>query len=218
VPLFLFFLHFRYTRTVIGLFLIKNGNMAGKLFIISAPSGAGKTTLVRALVDRFGTYYALERVITYTSKTPRSSEVRGHDYHFLSAAEFEEKIEKNFFMEWSKAYDAYYGSPRHIIDHLPTGKSYVVILDRVGAQQAAEVCSEAVLIWLYTKSIEHLRDRLIGRNADLIDVIERRLRRAQEEIDQELQGPLYQYHVLNDDFEKALKRIVTIIKRELYSL
>lgn len=192
--------------------------MAGKLFIVSAPSGAGKTTLVRALIDRFGACYALERVITYTSKTPRNSEVHGHDYHFLSASEFEEKIEQNFFMEWSKAYDAYYGCPRHIIDHLSAGRSFVVIIDRVGAQQIALQCQDAVLIWLYTKTIDQLRNRLIVRNADMIDVIEKRLRRAQEEIDQELQAPLYHYHVLNDDFGKALKRIATIIKRELYSL
>jgi len=192
--------------------------MAGKLFIISAPSGAGKTTLVRALVDRFGSYYALERVVTYTSKTPRSGEEHGLDYHFLSANEFEEKIGQNFFMEWSKAYDAYYGSPRHIIDHLQMGRSYVVVIDRVGAQQIALQCSNAVLIWLYTNNIEALRDRLIARNADLAEVIERRLARAQEEIEQELLKPLYHFHVLNDDFEKALKRLVTIIKRELYLL
>lgn len=192
--------------------------MAGKLFVISAPSGAGKTTLVHALVDRFGSYYALDRVVTYTSKAPRTCEMHGFDYHFLSAAEFEAKIEQNFFMEWSKAYEAYYGSPRLIIDNLRLGQSYVMIIDRVGAQQIVSQCPEAVLIWLYTKNIEALRNRLVGRNTDLAEVIERRLKRAQEEIEQELREPIYHFHVLNDDFEDALKRLVTIIKRELYDL
>ncbi len=199
-----------------AIFINKECIMAGKLFIISAPSGAGKTTLVHALVDRFGHYYALDRVVTYTSKTPRSCESHGFDYHFLSADEFEAKIEQNFFMEWSKAYDAYYGCPRHILDHIVMGKSYIVVIDRVGAQQIASQCPEAILIWLYTKNIEALRDRLTGRNTDLPEVIERRLIRAQEEIEQELRVPLYHFHVLNDDFEKALKRLATIIKRQLY--
>lgn len=190
--------------------------MAGKLFIISAPSGAGKTTLVSALLERFGVCYCLERVITYTSKSPRPGEEHGLHYYFVSQQEFESKIEQDFFMEWSRAYDAYYGCPRNILDHIKTGKSFIAIVDRVGAQQIAQLSKDVVLIWLYTKTTEELRGRLQTRNADLSEVIERRMRRACEEIEIELREPLYRYHVLNDDFEEALKRIVTIVKRELY--
>jgi guanylate kinase len=190
--------------------------MAGKLFVISAPSGAGKTTLACALIERFGRCFDLKRVITYTSKTARCVEVNGCDYHFLSAEEFETKINEGFFIEWSKAYDAYYGCPCAIIDHIREGSSYILVIDRVGAEQIAKKCDCAVLIWLYTNSVDDLRDRLCARNTDSPECIERRLNRAKEEIALEISNPIYRYHVLNSDFESALERLVTIIKRELY--
>ena len=81
--------------------------MPGKLFIISAPSGAGKTTLVTALINDIGKSHALERVVTYTSKAPRSAEVNGVDYHFVTPEQFEGYIAAGFFLEWSTAYGTY---------------------------------------------------------------------------------------------------------------
>lgn len=190
--------------------------MAGKLFLISAPSGAGKTTLVNALIERYGPQYNLERVITYTSKNARPDEVHGTHYHFISAADFELKIQEGFFMEWSGVYQAYYGSPAHVMDALQTGRSYILIVDRVGAEKILVRFPHAVPIWIYTKSPAVLRDRLILRNTDPLDIIDRRLKRAYEEIDLEISKPLYTYHLLNHDFDDALDRLVTIIKRELF--
>ena len=87
----------------------------GKLFIIPAPSGAGKTSLVTALLERIGQSHSLSRVITYTTKMPRSGDIHGRDYHFLSIDQFEQKIKEDFFLEWSVAYDHYYGSPKNIV-------------------------------------------------------------------------------------------------------
>ena len=190
--------------------------MAGKLFIISAPSGAGKTTLINALVERYGQYYGLERVITYTSKKPRTTEQFDIDYHFISPEEFELKIAQGFFMEWSGAYEAYYGSAREILDQLAQGKSFMLIVDRVGAEQILKMHPVAVPIWVYTRSINDLRERLVQRNTESPDHIERRFARAKDEIFAEISAPVYKYHVLNHDFETAVERLFTIIKRELF--
>lgn len=191
--------------------------MAGKLFLISAPSGAGKTTLVNILIERYGLQYNLNRIITYTSKVPRPGEIDGVHYHFISTAEFEKRIQEGFFMEWSGAYQAFYGSPASIIDALETGQSYVLILDRVGTEKVLQKFAGAVVpIWIYTKSVATLRDRLLTRNTDNIEVIERRLRRAHEEITLEITQPIYTYHLMNHDLKDALDRLVTIIKRELF--
>ncbi len=190
--------------------------MAGKLFIISAPSGAGKTTLIQALIDRYGLNYDLERVVTYTSKKPRPSEQHGTDYYFVSLQEFQAKIEQGFFLEWSGAYEAYYGSPRHLIDQLARGKSFLLIIDRVGAELALKAHPDAIPIWIYTHTINKLRERLVARNTESLEQIERRLERARTEIFEEISIPLYKYHVLNHDFEIALERLFTIIKRELF--
>lgn len=190
--------------------------MTGKLFIISAPSGAGKTTLVNELIERYGRHYDLTRVITYTSKKPRTTERQGLDYHFVSPGEFELKIAQGFFMEWSGAYEAYYGSPRDILDRLAGGKSFMLIIDRVGAEQILKVHPAAVPIWVYTRTIDDLHERLVSRNTEALDHIERRLAQAKSEIFAEISRPRYRYHVLNHDFEIAVNRIYTIIKRELF--
>lgn len=190
--------------------------MAGKLFIISAPSGAGKTTLVNAVIERYGLHYDLERVITYTSKKPRTTEQHGRDYHFVSPIEFEQKIRQGFFMEWSGAYEAYYGSPRDVLNWLTRGKSFILIIDRFGAEQILKMHPAAVSIWVYTRSIDELQARLVNRNTETTDHIERRLARAKNEILAEIHEPMYKYHVLNHDFEVAVDKIFTIIKRELF--
>lgn len=190
--------------------------MAGKLFLISAPSGAGKTTLVELLIERYGLQYNLERVITYTSKMPRPGELNGVHYNFITASDFEDKIRAGFFMEWSGVYQAYYGSPIHIMDNLITGRSYILIVDRVGAEHIIAKYPGVVSIWIYTKSLQVLRDRLDARNMDSSEATERRLSRAADEIALEVNTPIYAHHLLNHDFNDAFDHLVRIIKRELY--
>lgn len=189
--------------------------MAGKLFIISAPSGAGKSILVTTVIERIRWYYPINRVITYTSKSARPNERNGRDYYFISESEFKYKIEQGFFMEWSTAYNYHYGSPRAVIDEVERGHSYILIIDRIGAEKVIHQYKKAVLIWLYTKGIEVLQSRLLRRNTEDEEQIQYRLDRARQEIAQELHFPLYRYHVFNDDFEVAVRKLERIIRREL---
>ncbi len=193
-------------------------NSQGKLFVVSAPSGAGKTTLVNEVVRRLGDSCSLERAVTYTTKPARPGEDRqGVDYHFITNQEFESKIAQNFFLEWSGAYGHYYGSPRYVLDEVAQGLSRILILDRVGAQQVKERYAQAVLIWIYTKDIEVLRARLLGRGTDSADQIVRRLALACEEIQQEQQAPLYEHYVLNDSIGSAIVDFEMVLKKALDS-
>ncbi len=188
----------------------------GRLFVVSAPSGAGKTTLVNEVVRRMGDSCPLERVVTYTTKPARSGEGRqGIDYHFITNEEFEAKIAGNFFLEWSGAYGHYYGSPRHVLDEVAQGLSRILILDRAGARQVKEAYAQAVLIWIYTKDIEVLRARLLGRGTDSAEQIVRRLALACEEIQQEQRAPFYEHYVLNDSIGSAISDFEVLIKKAL---
>ena len=189
--------------------------MTGKLFIISAPSGAGKTTLVSALIPRLKALCLMERLITYTSKTPRLGEKQGVDYHFISTDEFEQKAEKGFFLEWSTVYGTYYGSPSAVLKELKTGKSFMLIADRAGAVQIAKKDTSSVLIWIQAPTIEILQERLEKRGTDLPEQIKRRLTIAKAELQQESRESLYQYHVCNDDFEVSVQYLKEIIMKEL---
>ncbi len=187
----------------------------GKLFIISAPSGAGKTTLVNELLQRVAPRYAIERVVTYTSKFARVGELDGYDFHFVSPQNFEQRIKDGFFLEYSTAYEAYYGTPRSILHDMQQGKSYLLVIDRIGAQQILEQVKEVVSIWLYTKNSDVLKKRLEKRAREDADQIKRRLDRAQVEMAKERENRLYYYHILNDDFETAVTCLEGIVVDEL---
>jgi len=189
--------------------------MVGKLFIISAASGAGKTTLVETVISRICRFCPIRRAITYTCKQPRSTEENGKHYHFICEDEFKEKIEQDFFMEWSEAYGCYYGSPRSVITEVERGFSYILIIDRGGAQEIAKIYPRAILIWIYTKGLDVLRERLVQRNSETEEQIECRLECARKEMAQELRSPIYRFHVLNDDFEPAVRKLEKIIRQEL---
>ncbi len=190
--------------------------MSGKLFIISAPSGAGKTTLVKHALKRLNLDHAISRVVTYTTKTPREKEaVHGQDFYFISQAEFEQKITQGYFIEWSNAYGNYYGSPASIVEHMVRGESLIIILDRAGALQIKEKIPEAVLIWIYTSSIAVLRNRLEARASEVPEQVESRLRLAEKEIQAEDMHPRYQFHILNDDFYESLDNLCNVFNKIL---
>jgi guanylate kinase len=189
--------------------------MTGKIFIVSAPSGAGKTSLINALLNQWVASSPLERVITYTTKAPRSTEIPGKDYHFVSKERFKELIEAGFFLEWSSFYDHYYGTPSYIIEEVRCGKSFILVIDRVGAKQLIQKFADIVTIWIYASSLAELRQRLVMRGTETEMQIERRLHCAHIELQDEQATKLYKYHVLNDNFHDALNSLHTIFSKEL---
>ncbi len=183
----------------------------GKLFIVSAPSGAGKTTLVTMAIKRLSSKCHIRRVITYTTKHPRSGEVPDKDYYFISVSEFKDKIAQKFFIEWSTNYGYYYGSPRYILNDMIHGTSFVLVIDRVGARQVYTQLPNAILIWIYIKDLATLQKRLMNRATESIDQVRYRLKLACEELEEEARKPLYHYHILNDDFERALRELELVV-------
>ncbi|MBT4856078.1 guanylate kinase [bacterium] len=188
-------------------------NNKGTLFVISAPSGGGKTTLVNAILAEKAPDERLERVVTYTTKKPRKGEIEGQSYFFVDKADFEAKIEQGFFLEWSGTYGHYYGSPASVLTQLNAGTSLIMILDRAGARAVKDVYPDAILIWIKPPSIEELEKRLVGRGSDSADSIKRRLGLAIEELKSEKTHPFFGFNVINDDFEKAKKALKTIFKK-----
>lgn len=184
--------------------------MPGKIFIVSAPSGAGKTTLVTKAIEELGSHYSLERVVTYTSRPPRATEKQGIDYHFISEHEFAQKIHEGFFLEYSTAYGTYYGSPRHVINKVEAGTSYIMIVDRLGAQRVVEQLPETITIWLQVE-LPLLKERLEKRGSESDAQITRRLALAAEEFEQEWQSPFYNYYVYNDNFDDAFDHFTNIL-------
>ena len=189
--------------------------MSGKLFIISAPSGAGKTTLVDDILLKLKQKYPIDRLITCTSRCRRPGERCGIDFDFMSDVEFQIKIKQGFFIEWSKAYDHYYGSPVSVIDDLRAGNSKILVIDRVGTQQVLKRISDSITIWISPPSIGELRRRLLTRSVNTLNQVERRLELARFELEQESKNKLYKYHVLNDVFDEASKKLETIFVNEL---
>ncbi len=193
--------------------------MKGTLFLISAPSGAGKTTIVNAVLEHVKNHYGdklvLEKVITYTTRPKREGEVEEKDYFFITKEDFLEKIESGFFMEWSTWYENYYGSPAWVLDRVREGISYIAIVDRFGARSIKAIFPEVVLIWLAPVSLEVLEQRLIRRGTDLQQEIEKRLLKAALEMDEEKKEKIYEYHIINDDFNKTVQKVINCIVVEI---
>jgi len=189
--------------------------MSGKLFVVSAPSGTGKTTLVHAVLNQVRPQHPIERVVTYTSREVRTGEQAGEDYHFIVPREFESKIKNGFFLEWSDQYGHYYGSPRSVIDELGVGHSRILIIDRPGARRVMDQLQSAIPIWIYPSDLVQLEQRLVGRGNNTAEQIKQRLKLAQKELAQEDAYPLYRHYILNDDFAKAVSDFVTLVLDEL---
>ncbi|MGE0009979.1 MAG: guanylate kinase [Candidatus Babeliales bacterium] len=187
----------------------------GKLFVVSAPSGAGKTSLVLKALEQLNGRCLVERVVSYTSKTPRPGDVHGFDYFFIPKEEFLVKIEEGFFIEYSTAYGNYYGTPAHIVDNVAQGNSYILVIDRAGAKQIAQKTEHAVLIWIDIPDIETLEKRLVLRKTEDEDQLRTRLLLAQKELLEEKQENFYHYHICNDIFENALGELLSVIVANL---
>lgn len=187
------------------------------LFIISAPSGGGKTTIVENLLKLFvQRQVPVDRVITYTTKQPRVGEIPGIDYHFISQEDFFQRINNNFFMEWSNAYQAYYGSPRSILDDIQENKrSYLLVIDRVGLQKIIDQAIVHTSFWIEPPSIEILARRLRERGTETEEQMHYRLHRARQEMESEQSAPLCTHIIVNKKVDVAAKKIERIMLKKL---
>jgi len=182
----------------------------GKLYLISAPSGAGKTTLIKLVLGHFQN---LSYSISHTTRPPRKNEKHGLDYYFISIKEFKEKIERNDLLEWAKVHGNYYGTSKDFVRKtLDKGKSLILDIDVQGARQIMKSGMDMVTIFIMPPSIEVLSLRLESRGTDSTKVIATRLENAKTEI---AQKDLYQYMVINDDLDQAKEKFCSIFQKEM---
>ncbi len=186
----------------------------GKLFLISGPSGVGKTTLVDMVLHE-ASIGNLFRVVTYTTKVPRATEKSGVDYHFLTEDDFCNRIKEGFFLEWSKTYNSYYGSPYRLLTGLDDGCSYIMIVDRNGAERIKKIVPQSVGICILPPDIMTLQNRLIKRNAESQDAIQFRLATGLQEMNRDHADKIFDHYLINDSLSQSLKLFCTIINKEL---
>jgi guanylate kinase len=185
--------------------------MTGKIFIITAPSAAGKTSLVNALLKVVPLSLKLEKSVTYTTRLPRVGELEGIDYHFITRVEFLEKLNDGFFLEHNYLYGNYYGSSKEMIQKRQRGISTVIILDHEGAKAVKKLIPEVIIVWIHPPSLEELKWRIKNRQSDiLLDELELRLQSMQQEMSG-LETEFYDYMIINDNFERALCELKKII-------
>jgi len=178
----------------------------GRLFVISAPSGAGKTSLVRALLAR---HPALRLSISHTTRKPRPQELDGREYFFVSVPEFEALVARGAFLEHARVFDNYYGTSRETVERLLAGGTDVVLeIDWQGARQVRAALPESITVFLLPPSRRALQERLTQRQTDSAEVIARRLRDAVGDMGHFGE---FDYVVVNDRFEQAVAELESIL-------
>jgi guanylate kinase len=178
---------------------------AGQLYLISAPSGAGKTTLVKALLDLDEN---IRVSVSHTTRQPREGEQAGVDYHFVEKSAFEQTIAEQGFLEYAAVYGNYYGTEKRQVEALlHQGVDVILEIDWQGAQQVKARIPHAIRISIAPPSAEALRERLQSRGLDQPDVIEKRMEQAREELSHINEA---EYMIVNDSFAEALFELRSI--------
>ena len=179
---------------------------AGTAFIVAAPSGAGKTSLVRALLDAVPD---LELSTSHTTRSPRPGEVDGKDYHFVTKETFQSLIGESAFLEHAQVFDNFYGtSQRWVESELEAGRDVILEIDWQGAQQIRQQMPDSVSVFILPPSLEALEERLRNRGQDSDEIIARRMRDARNEISHYNE---YDYLIINDNFANTLEELRAII-------
>ena len=181
----------------------------GLLFVVSGPSGVGKSTLCKEIVRSIP---GVRLSVSYTTRSSRLGEEHGKDYWFLEEKEFRAMIEREEFAEWAEVYGHLYGTPRReLIQTREQGVDVVLDIDVQGARQVMKQVEEAVSLFVMPPSLEALNTRLMERGTDTVDAMKRRFRKAQEEMRHYME---YDYAVSNENLEQAIKTFESIIIAE----
>jgi len=181
----------------------------GIIFVVSAPSGAGKTTLCAELSKRVPNLY---RSISYTTRAPRAGETHGEDYFFVTDDKFTEMVEKNGFLEWAEVHGHRYGTGRdRVMDLVNQGHDVLLNIDCQGAIHLKKKGLDGVYIYILPPSLEALKARLLERRSDPPEEVARRLRKAREEVWSYRE---YYYLVVNDQVDEALVELEAIVRAE----
>jgi guanylate kinase len=177
----------------------------GNLFIISAPSGAGKTSLVKSLLEMMPNLYVS---ISHTTRPKRAYEIEGVHYNFVDKPKFESLIQTGQFLEYAVVFDNYYGTSKTWVDQqLDDGKDIILEIDWQGAQQVKKLIQDAIKVFILPPSYETLKSRLVGRG-DEDDVISHRMDNARNEL---IHYNEYDFIIINDDFTHALNELKSIV-------
>ena len=185
----------------------------GNLFILSAPSGAGKSSLINALLKK---HSDMKVSVSHTTRSPRPGEENSVHYHFVTTDEFKALIEKDDFFEWAQVFDNYYGTSKQAIEsQLDAGIDVFLDIDWQGAQQVRKIMPSVQTIFILPPSKAELEQRLNNRGQDSADVIASRMAKAQSETSHFNE---YDFVIVNDDFDTALGDIETIVMAQRLTL
>ncbi len=178
----------------------------GTLYIIAAPSGAGKSSLVKALVDNLD---ALKVSVSYTTRAPRPGEEEGVHYHFIDQPTFDDMLQRQVFLEHAQVFDYFYGTSKDGVKaELQQGYDVILEIDWQGARQVRALMPDALSIFILPPSLEALEQRLQARGQDSAEVIARRMRDADNEMQHRDE---FDCQIINDDFETALSDLQAVI-------
>lgn len=184
-----------------------SARQSGSLFVVAAPSGAGKSSLVKALMAQDA---ALHLSVSFTTRAPRPGETHGREYFFASESEFTERERKGEFLESARVHGNFYGTSRLVIEEqMRAGHDVLLEIDWQGAQQVRKHFPDAIGIFILPPSIATLQDRLRSRGQDADDVIARRVQAAAGEI---AHAPEFDYVIINADFAAALSQLAAIVQ------
>lgn len=179
---------------------------SGSLFVVAAPSGAGKTSLVRALLDREP---RIRLSVSFTTRAPRPGEIDGRDYFFVERADFERRRDNGEFLEWAEVHGNLYATSRHWLEaQMAEGTDIVLEIDWQGAVQVQRIYPDAIGVFIAPPSVQTLHERLVSRGQDTADTIAQRVAAAQAEL---RQAHRFQYVIINQDFTRALDDLFTVV-------
>ncbi len=181
---------------------------SGKLFVISGPSGAGKGTICKKIVER-----GLAKLsVSMTTRAPRGAEIPGVSYYYVTQEEFDRTIAEDGFLEYAGIYNNRYGTPKKpVLDALAQGTDVVLEIEMQGAMKVREKYPEAILIFILPPSMKALKERLLGRKSETEEQLELRIKSQLAEIRKIFD---YQYYVVNDDLDRAVDDVSAIIRSQ----